>query len=115
MRDLRLTERRAGYDAVDGRSVWQLTVQYDAADLQGTPNFVKAHGISGLDRVLRIEAAGVRASDGKHLPIPMAATNPTQSITLSVDDTNVNLNVDQLGGNALASAELTLFYVKSAS
>jgi hypothetical protein len=111
MRDYNLSESRAGFDWIDGRRVFQKTIDFGALPQNATK--AVPHGIEGLDRLVKpMEFVTKRSTDGAGFSLPHvhshAFSNGVQS-SWNLQEVIVRTQGDY---DAYDECYVTIFYVK---
>ena len=103
-----MTEQNTGYKWIDGRDIYQKTVDTGQLPAANTTKNV-AHNISNLRRVVKFEGCAFRSSNSTHAMLPFPSLNP---IVVTADQTNIIITPTTDRTNFLESY-ITLYYTKS--
>lgn len=97
-----------GFSWIDGKTIYKKTI--DCGTLPDSTEKTVSHGISNLDRVIKVE--GYAYNNDIFFPLPFPWTSESSSVGVLVGATTINLRT---GSNRTGFTEtyITLYYTKS--
>ena len=104
------SEVATGFTWVDGSTIYKKTINFGA--LPNAASKAVAHGISNLNRVIRVEAIADYGTGSTKFPIPFSSpAGLSSNVTLAVESSTIGISAgnDRSG----ATAYVTLYYTKS--
>lgn len=104
------SEAATGGTWVDGSTIYKKTINFGA--LPNAANKAVAHGISNLNRVIRVEAIADYGTGNTKFPIPFSSTARLEaSVSLAIESSTIEIRTgsDRSG----ATAYVTIYYTKS--
>lgn len=104
-------QRQTAFTWIDGKAIWTKTI---TGVIVGTAITPYPHGITNIDKVVRIEGSAQDALPMTTFALPLPYVSPTvllNSIGVFVDPVNVNINA---GNNAFNGYlfSVTIYYTK---
>jgi len=104
-------QRQTAFTWIDNKPIWTKTI---TGVIVGTAVTPYAHGVTGIDKLIRIEGSAQNASPMTTFAIPLPYVDPVvvlNGIGVFVDPVNINLNV---GNNVWANYvfSVTIYYTK---
>lgn len=108
--DYSTSEINTGATWINGAPIYKKTVNFGA--LPNATSKDVAHGISNLERVVKIEGYAYRSSDDTNFPIPFASENTGASIGVSTTSTNISIGTG-IDRSNVTECYVTLYYTKS--
>lgn len=103
-------ETVAGGTWIDGSTIYKKTINFGA--LPNAANKAVAHGISNLNRVIRVEAIADYGTGNTKFPIPFSSPSGLgSSVALAIESSTIDIRTgsDRSG----ATAYVTIYYTKS--
>ena len=103
-------ETVSGSTWIDGSTIYKKTINFGA--LPNAANKAVAHGISNLNRVIRVEAIADYGTGNTKFPIPFSSpAGPESSVALAIESSTIGIRTgsDRSG----ATAYVTIYYTKS--
>lgn len=103
-------ETVSGGTWIDGSTIYKKTINFGA--LPNAANKAVAHGISNLNRVIRVEAIADYGTGNTKFPIPFSSpTGLGSSVALAIESSTIEIRTgsDRSG----ATAYVTIYYTKS--
>lgn len=104
------SEVATGGTWVDGKPIYKKTINFGA--LPNAANKAVAHGISNLNRVIRVEAIADYGTGNTKFPIPFSSPAGLESsVALAIESSTIGIRTgnDRSG----ATAYVTIYYTKS--
>lgn len=104
------SEAATGGTWVDGKPIYKKTINFGA--LPNAANKAVAHGISNLNRVIRVEAIADYGTGDTKFPIPFSSPAGLESsVALTIESSTIGIRTgnDRSG----ATAYVTIYYTKS--
>ena len=108
--DYSTVEINTGAKWIDGSSIYKKTV--NCGELPGEAEKTVQHGISNLNRVIKIEGYSYNSNNGITLPIPFSWIIETRCIGVTIDTTTIKIRAD-LDRTGYTETYITLYYTKS--
>lgn len=103
-------ETVSGGTWIDGSTIYKKTINFGA--LPNATNKAVAHGISNLNRVIRVEAIADYGTGNTKFPIPFSSpTGLGSGVSLTIESSTIDIRTgsDRSG----ATAYVTIYYTKS--
>lgn len=103
-------ETVSGGTWIDGSTIYKKTINFGA--LPNAANKAVAHGISNLNRVIRVEAIADYGTGNTKFPIPFSSPAGLESsVALAIESSTIDIRTgsDRSG----ATAYVTIYYTKS--
>lgn len=103
-------ETVSGSTWIDGSTIYKKTINFGA--LPNAANKSVAHGISNLNRVIRVEAIADYGTGNTKFPIPFSTPSGLgSSVSLAIESSTIEIRTgsDRSG----ATAYVTIYYTKS--
>lgn len=105
------SEVNTGATWINGKTIYKKTI--DTGALPNTTTNNVAHGITNLDRVIKMEGYAYRSGDDTGFMLPMVSTNSASaSVSITVTSTNVVLTTGTDRSN-VGESYVTLYYTKT--
>lgn len=104
------SEVNTGFTWVDGSAIYKKTINFGT--LPNASNKSVAHGISNLNRVIRVEAIADYGTGSTKFPIPFSSS-AAQSSNVSIAIESSTIGIQTGNDRSGATAYVTLFYTKS--
>ena len=108
--DYSTAEVDTGVKWIDGSSIYKKTI--DTGTLPNASVKSITHGISNLNRIIRLEGYAYRSSDQGVFPLPFVSATLTYGIALSVSGSNIQI-VTGIDRSNITESYVTLYYTKS--
>lgn len=103
-------ETVSGGTWIDGSTIYKKTINFGA--LPNAANKAVAHGISNLNRVIRVEAIADYGTGNTKFPVPFSSpTGLGSGVSLAIESSTIEIRTgsDRSG----ATAYVTIYYTKS--
>lgn len=104
------SETTTGGTWIDGSTIYKKTINFGA--LPNAANKAVAHGITNLNRVIRVEAIADYGTGNTKFPIPFSSpAGLGSSVSLVIESSTIEIRtgIDRSG----ATAYVTIYYTKS--
>ena len=102
------SEMDTGFTWIDGKTIYKKTV--DCGTLPDSAEKTVPHGISNLDRVIKVE--GYAYNNAVTFPLPFSWTNSSSAVGILIRATTINIGAG-VDRTAFTETYVTLYYTKT--